>query len=440
MLTRKKAALLLLGGVLSGPVQSAEFDFSGIARGQWAVNTEDGSSQAFELALEPELVSRFDNGWKLTAIGRLRAETVDGLRPGDVNRDSYSQASQPGLVGQELEAELREFYLEGDLGEHYLTLGKQQVVWGKADGLKVLDVVNPQSFREFILEDFDNSRIPLWMVNVEHPLGNWDAQFIWIPDQTYHALPKRDATYAFSSPQRVPSAPPGVTVDVRDIERPQRIFADSDAGIRLSTFYKGWDITLNYLYQYSNFPVLFQRLVMSPTGPVAVIEPRYERTHVIGGTFSNAFGEWVVRGELGYFSDQFFLTDNASDADGIVESPELSYVLGFDWTGIEDTFLSAQLFQSRVTDSLTGLVRDELDTNLTFLARRDYHNDTLQAEVLWIVSMNDGDGLLRPKLVYEWQDNVKTWVGADIFYGDRDGLFGQFSDNDRIVIGVELGY
>ena len=54
--------------------------------------------------------------------------------------------------------------------------------------------------------------------------------------------------------------------------------------------------------------------------------------------------------------------------------------------------------------------------------------------------MNDGDGLIRPKLVYEWQDNVKTWVGADIFYGDRDGLFGQFRENDRIVIGVELGY
>jgi len=54
----------------------------------------------------------------------------------------------------ELEAELREFYLETDWGKSYFTFGKQQVVWGKADGLKVLDVVNPQSFREFILEDF----------------------------------------------------------------------------------------------------------------------------------------------------------------------------------------------------------------------------------------------------------------------------------------------
>jgi hypothetical protein len=54
---------------------------------------------------------------------------------------------RPGQIGQEQEAGLRELYLEAEWGRSYLTLGKQQVVWGKADGLKVLDVVNPQSFR-----------------------------------------------------------------------------------------------------------------------------------------------------------------------------------------------------------------------------------------------------------------------------------------------------
>jgi len=38
------------------------------------------------------------------------------------------------------------------------------------------------------------------------------------------------------------------------------------------------------------------------------------------------------------------------------------------------------------------------------------------------------------------QDNVKAWVGGDIFYGDHNGLFGQFNDNDRVVMGVELGF
>ncbi len=439
----KKVVLLLLGGVFYSSTQAAElveFDFSGTARGEWGINTENGSSQKLEWTLEPELVSRFKNGWKLTTIGRLRAQSVNGLQPGDVDLKSYGPASRPGLIVEELEAELREFYLEADWGKSYFTLGKQQVVWGKSDGLKVLDIVNPQSFREFILANFDKSRIPLWTLNVERPIGDWDAQFIWIPDQTYHALPERGATYAFTSTRLVPTVPPGAMVAVREVDRPKRFFKDSDAGVRLSTFWKGWDITLNYLYQYTNFPVLFQRLLITAAGPVAVIQPRYERTHMIGGTFSNAFGDWVVRGEIGYFTDRFFLTTNALDPDGILKSPELSYVFGLDWTGITDTFLSAQLFQSWVTDSSVGLVRDTLDTNMTFLARREFLNDTLRAEVIWIVNTKDGNGLIRPKITYELQDNVMTWVGADIFYGDRNGLFGQFGNNDRVVMGVELGF
>jgi len=50
--------------------------------------------------------------------------------------------------------------------------------------------------------------------------------------------------------------------------------------------------------------------------------------------------------------------------------------MSLDWTGIKDTLLSAQIFQSRVTDSPDGLVRDERHTTLTLLARRDYFYDT----------------------------------------------------------------
>ena len=60
----------------------------------------------------------------------------------------------------ELEIELREFYLEAIRGRVILHSASSSRM-GKADGFKVLDVANPQSFQEFILEDFDNSRIPL---------------------------------------------------------------------------------------------------------------------------------------------------------------------------------------------------------------------------------------------------------------------------------------
>lgn len=75
--------------------------------------------------------------------------------------------------------------------------GKQAIVWGRADGLKVLDAVNPQSFREFILAPFDESRIPLVALETTFTLGPGELQVFVIPEQTYHDVPA-DGLFAFT--------------------------------------------------------------------------------------------------------------------------------------------------------------------------------------------------------------------------------------------------
>lgn len=415
-----------------------------VVTGRWAAGTEGADTQLLELAWEPEAEWRGDDGGRVTAIGRLRWQPESGLRPTDMERGSYSPVSRPAVIAGHTEVSLRELYYERPLGSWYLTLGKQQVVWGKADGLKVLDVVNPQSFREFILEDFEQSRIPLWTVNAERPLqgwmgGAWTLQLLWVPDQTYHAVPERDATYAFRSRRLVPAPPPsGIFAQLTDPVRPSRFLRDSDAGARLTGFLKGWDLSLNYLYQYRNQPAFHLEHAAAPS-PALRVTPRYHRTHLIGGAFSRALGDWVVRGEAAYFTDRFLLTDDPASPDGVARSPELSYVLGLDWSGLEDTFVSAQLFQSWLPEHRRGFTRPELDTSVTVLARRDFWNETLTAEALLLANANDGDGLLRPKVSYDMQDNLEVWVGLDLFYGNRNGLYGQFDDNDRLLVGVRVG-
>jgi len=38
------------------------------------------------------------------------------------------------------------------------------------------------------------------------------------------------------------------------------------------------------------------------------------------------------------------------------------------------------------------------------------------------------------------ESNVKVWVGSDIFYGKKQGLFGQFAHEDRVTMGIEWGF
>lgn len=422
--------------------QGLEQTLTTTATAQWAENTALGHNQSMTLEIRPELLTSFESGARLTTIVRLRTEDNNQLGPNRLSLQSFSEASRPQIIGDSTELSLREFYLEIDWQNYHLTLGKQQVVWGEADGLKVLDIVNPQSYQKFILEDFEDSRIPIWIVNIEATLGAWDAQLLWIPDQTYSALPKPGAQYAITSPQLAPSfelaTALGADITVAKINKPRRILRDSDGGFRFSRFWNGWDVSVNYLYHYHDLPVFEQIWDLTAPTPRVTVTPKYKRTHTFGGTASNAFGDWVVRTEVGWSNDRYFINDDPLSNKGIAKGQELAYVFGLDWSGIENTFISAQLFQSQFSNG--NAERDRLESNATLLAQRLFWNNTLTVEVIWLSSLNSEDGLWRPKVTYEWRDDVKTWLGADLFYGDRKGLFGQFNDQDQLVFGIEIGF
>lgn len=410
---------------------------TGILRAEYGYGLETGDTQKVQLQYTPEFNLYLPKDMELTAILRLRTELEDALEPGRPDQSERSEYNRRMIAGDHSELELRELYLEAFAGPAYFKLGKQQIVWGTADGLKVLDVVNPQDFREFTLEPFDESRIALWTVNVEVPVKNANLQLIWIPDQTYHDLPERNAVYALNA--NLPRPTPTLDVVIEDFDRPSRVIADSDVGARLSTFWKGWDLTASYLYHYDDIPVLRRRIEPAPGGARLILSPEYERTHLFGVTFSNAFGDLTLRGEIGYSLDKYYSTKNPADADGVERVNELSSVIGLDWFGFTDTLLSFQLFQSVLSDDPSGLTREQVEHTITFLARRDFRNNTVHAENIVVYNLDRDDGYVRPKLAYDWRDDVVIWAGVDLFWGTRDELFGQFDDTDRVVFGVEWG-
>ncbi len=411
---------------------------SGTLAVESAIELRDGDLQKFETLLEPEFELSLPRDSQLTIIPRLRWDPADELAPDQPSQESSSGYNRSLNIGDTLELELREAYFQTPIRDSFLTIGKQQVVWGEADGLKVLDVVNPQDYREFILDDFDDSRIPLWTVKAEIPIKSATLQLLWIPDPTHHRIPDEDATYEFVS--NVPQAPPGVPVIVDDVDRPSNPISDSDAGAQLSAMWGGWDFTFNYLYQYDDIPVLYRTITPGPGGTSITVDPGYERTHVIGGSFSNAFGDLTLRGEFAYKVDKRFSVDDATDLDGVVSADEAGYVLGLDWFGFSETFLSAQFFQSILTDDASGLLRDQVENYLTFLVQRDFLNDALVVSNIWIHNINHGDGVVRPSIKYEVRDNLELSAGVDWFYGTDRGLFGQYGDATRVVLGMKVGF
>ena len=67
---------------------------------------------------------------------------------------------------------LRELYVDTMIGDTEVRVGKQQVVWGTADGIKLLDIINPTDYREFAQNTMEDSRIPVWMIKTDTPVGD----------------------------------------------------------------------------------------------------------------------------------------------------------------------------------------------------------------------------------------------------------------------------
>ncbi len=113
-------------------------------------------------------------------------------------RDRYDERFESNVTDTvEKENAVRDLYLDiatGDFGPGRLTLriGRQQVVWGEADVVRSLDVINPLDLRKnFLLgpdqPNLNEYRIPLWMLKANYswpqfgPIANPALELLYIP-------------------------------------------------------------------------------------------------------------------------------------------------------------------------------------------------------------------------------------------------------------------
>jgi hypothetical protein len=143
--------------------------------------------------------------------------------------------------------------------------------------------------------------------------------------------------------------------------------------------------------------------------------------------------------EVGYSTDTYQLRSDLQN-DGIANTPEVSSVVGLDYRGFSDWFLSYQWFQSKLLDYDGYIVRNRQRMQHTLLLRRFLLNETLELELFSLYSDEDQDGQVRAKVSYLISDELRAWFGIDTFYGDIDGQFGQFNNTDRFVLGVAMSF
>jgi len=171
--------LLLPGAAL------AEVEYSGYVKNETAVFTKsgqvtgEGKTMLDDSGHDAGDLMKFENSARLFLNGDLGEESswhadlniiydTEGVNSDYRGYKSYTQNDW-----------LRELYVDTRAGDWDFRLGKQQVVWGTADGIKLLDIINPTDYRELVQNGMEDSRIPIWMANMERDVGeSGNIQFI----------------------------------------------------------------------------------------------------------------------------------------------------------------------------------------------------------------------------------------------------------------------
>lgn len=396
----------------------------------WGLDPGASRSVQRELMLAPEL-ELDGRRWRARLSGRARFDDADHLEPGDSDTALYSGASAPWTPSATATLELRDAYLEGYVGRQLLRLGKQQIVWGALDGIKVLDALNPQSFREFILEDFGSSRTTLWSAYLDLTAAGWRGELALIPDASLHRLPGPSAWFELRAPRfRFGAEPgdPGLTIAS---DGPALSVREGTAAIRLSRPLGSLDVSLVALSGNDFEPLGRLRLADGE----AVLERFARRRSLYGLGLESAFGAFAWRAEIAY-QPQRDVNVRTARGLGTVQRDQWRGALGLDWAGPLELFVNVQYLIDDVERGDETLLRPARDHVFTAFVRRSFSYDRITAELRWYGESGRGDGLGKAAL--RWRGgNTTVALAGETFYGDRRGLFGQFRERERLTLTLE---
>jgi hypothetical protein len=368
-------------------------------------------------------IFKISDDWRLTLEARAHYDPVERL--------GYPKSAW---------VDPRQVLLDGKVKKVDLKLGLQQVVWGQADGLRVLDVINPLDYREFILEDFLDSRRPLWLARADVPVGKGSLQLIWVPYFAPARLPGAENEFGLGSSfglgliGAAQSNLPPFTTRIEPAERPGYQLKSSQGGARYSRSVGKWDVTANYFYGWEDTPTSYLRGIEFTQPLTLVFKPKFDRKEVFGGTAATNFGSVVLRTEAGWNRDKpAAVTDDPVNT-GFEKFGQFSSVAGLDWSAKTWLWVSGQYFFQSVNAPQSRLLFPRNNHLASVYFRTNFLRDTLRPEFFVLTGLNQRQFMIRPKLTKTFGDHWSASIGADFLGGRRTNVFGYFDSRDRVVI------
>lgn len=370
---------------------------------------------------------------------------------------------------------IRELYVDFDYGfdnGHILStrLGKQQVIWGRTDLFRVLDVINPVDFsRNNIYDELEDIRIPMWILKTDYRMGAGDVfddlnlSFVWNFDRFrphdlgqcgspnvmldagcffrgMNTLWEYGGTVAnFAGGEAATDFGPG-QIGIRKAHMPGWSLSNGQFGVKLEGVYGDIGFSLNALTYRSQLPSLRGGIPAQNgfTGETAVwpgliaFDIHFPRVNLLGGSldyYAQAL-DTVFRVEVAHTSGEEFA--NTMQSRLYSESDVTRYVVGADknifipFLNSRRAFMfSGQIFGQHIHEHQTerralgtvGMPDWKANWIGTLLVKGWWRNDRLSPQIITAHDFRAGATAIAPSVEWLVSDKLRLIGGANIKVG-----------------------
>lgn len=263
--------------------------------------------------------------------------------------------------------------------------GRQIVVWGKSDNIRITDTLNPLDNTTPGMVDIEDLRLGRTMTKLDYFVDKWTISGLILHENRYSLMAKKGSDYYISMPST---------------SEPSDSLKNSGIALSASANFQGEDIALYYSNQY--------------------IDNKIYRSNMAGFAYNKVIDSFLIKTEIAYFDNY--------DSDIVKEKTD--GLLGLEYSGISDGSVSLEVANK--------------DNDIQYALRftQSYINQTLDFTALYSGFEKDlsGGGFFRAWFDYDIDDELTMQFGMINYTGGTNLMLETIKNNDRVFSSLKYNF
>jgi len=399
-------------------------DFNGLSRMRLkgGVNLEIRHGTNWRSKIEA--LAWYDASWKINGTENYTSDVLD----------SYESF-----------IDLKDAYIQGSLNSHLdLKFGRQIVIWGKSDSIRITDIINPLDNRNPGIVDIEDLRLDETMTRLDYYFGDWNLSGILIHE------PRLDIEAAFGSDYRPSNifGSPIPYANFPDLDEPNPTLENTQYALSLDGRFSAWDLSCYAARVYDS------RFTIVPINGVPIRQ--VSKINMAGIASNLVSGSWLFKAEAAFIGDINYRSTNRKN--------RLDALIGFDYMGkknmvislelanrhifsYEEKMLSMKLQEANAKNTFPDFVRED---SMQIALRTAYTFNHDNATLTYLLSLAGGNGVgdhfdggfQRFWIDYKYTDAISLNAGFVDYIGGNGIIpfYRAIENNDRIFTEIQYSF